>query len=311
MRNEHILVLMGGSSSEREVSLRSGKAVADALRKRFARVSEWDLSDTNADEIARLKPDAVFIALHGKGGEDGSIQQELEKMGFPYTGPGVEASRLCIDKILTKRRLLANQIPTPDFFEINESDDIQKSTEKAYKTLGLPLVLKASCQGSSIGTVIVRRAEELEKTVRELFLLGDTVLAEQFLSGMEVTVPIFGNDEVTVLPVIEIVSEGEFYDYQSKYTPGQSHHIIPARLDENSLETIRTLAADAYRVCGCRGLSRVDLILDDRKNPYVIEINTIPGMTETSLFPEAAEKAGICFPRLVEILIDLALEGHK
>lgn len=308
MRTEKILVLMGGESTEREVSLRSGKAVADALRQRFENVTELDLTRETIGEIGKIAPDCAFIALHGKGGEDGTVQGLLEWMGIPYTGPGTLASALCLDKMMTKKVLTLSGVPTPQFFSISPEADPKEAIGNAIRVLGLPLVLKANCQGSSIGVAILREREGAEETLRELFTYGDQVLAEKFLSGTELTVPVMGNEKLLVLPPIEITSSGKFYDYESKYTPGGSRHIIPARISAEVEKKVKAIAAKAYAETGCRGLARVDMMLDEKGDPFVIEINTSPGMTETSLFPDAARAAGIAFPELCETLVDLALE---
>lgn len=308
MRTEKILVLMGGESTEREVSLRSGKAVADALRQRFENVTELDLTRETIGEIGKIAPDCAFIALHGKGGEDGTVQGLLEWMGIPYTGPGTLASALCLDKMMTKKVLTLSGVPTPQFLNISPDANPKEAIGNAIRVLGLPLVLKANCQGSSIGVAILREREGAEETLKELFTYGDQVLAEKFLSGTELTVPVMGNEKLLVLPPIEITSSGKFYDYESKYTPGGSRHIIPARISAEVEKKVKAIAAKAYAETGCRGLARVDMMLDEKGDPFVIEINTSPGMTETSLFPDAARAAGIAFPELCETLVDLALE---
>ncbi len=308
MRTEKILVLMGGESTEREVSLRSGKAVAEALRQRFENVVELDLTRDTLNRITEIAPDCAFIALHGKGGEDGTVQGLLEWMGIPYTGPGTLASALCLDKIMTKKVLTLSGVPTPQFLCISPDADPKEAIGNAIRVLGLPLVLKANCQGSSIGVAILREREGAEEILKELFTYGDQVLAEKFLSGTELTVPVMGNDKLLVLPPIEITSSGKFYDYESKYTPGGSRHIIPARISPEVEKKVKAIAAKAYSETGCRGLARVDMMLDEKGDPFVIEINTSPGMTETSLFPDAAHAAGISFPELCETLVDLALE---
>ncbi len=308
MRNEKILVLMGGESTERQISLRSGKAVATALRERFANVEELDLTRETLGQLEKFKPDCAFITLHGKGGEDGTVQGVLEWMGIPYTGPGTLASALCLDKTMTKKVLSLSGIPTPDFLSISPDTDPKDAVENAIRVLGLPLVLKANCQGSSIGVAILREREGAAEILAELFTYGDQVLAEKFLSGTELTVPVMGNEKLLVLPPIEITSSGKFYDYESKYTPGGSQHIIPARICPEAEKKAKAIAAKAYSETGCRGLARVDMMLDEKGDPFVIEINTSPGMTETSLFPDAARAAGISFPELCEALVNLALE---
>lgn len=310
MRTEKILVVLGGTSTEREVSLRSGAAVAEALQKAGFQVETLDLQPDNLHKIAEIRPDLVFLALHGKGGEDGSVQGVLEWMQIPYTGSGILASAVCIHKILTKKLLRDSGIPTPRFLVIGKEAkaDPQKAAEKAIEALGLPLVLKACCQGSSIGTVIVRKKEDAGSALSSLFGYGDAILAEEFLSGKELTVPVLGNDVLETLPVIEITAENEFYDYDSKYTPGKSRHIIPARISQSVRKEAERLAKEAYRACGCRGFARVDIMLDAAEKPFVIEINTIPGMTAQSLFPDAARACGIPFPELVAKIVNFALE---
>jgi len=309
MKKQKILVIMGGKSTEREISLRSGAVVASALREAGFSVEELDLSKESLSRIAEISPDAAFIALHGKGGEDGAVQGLLEWMEIPYTGPGIAASAICLDKILTKKILSLSGVPTPEFVEIGqqEKENIPDVCEKAVRKLGLPLVLKACRQGSSIGTVIVKTKEEVAPALRELFSYGDSILAETFLSGMELSVPVMGNDKIEVLPIIQITSEGEFYDFESKYTPGKSTHIIPAPLTKKQEKAVSDVARRAYLATGCRGFSRVDVMLDETGEPQVIEINTVPGMTAASLFPDAARHAGIELPQLVERLILLAL----
>ena len=311
MRDQHILVLLGGKSTEREVSLRSGAAVAEALKERLSKVSTLDPAEENLEEIQKMRPDAVFIALHGKGGEDGTIQGYLEWLGIPYTGPGVMASAICMDKIMTKKVLLASNVATPPFCVIEKEAEPEAAMEKAIKEFSLPLVLKSPLQGSSIGTVILREKEAIPAALEELFSYGDTVLAEKFLSGTELTVPVMGNDSISALPVIEIVSEGQFYDYESKYTPGQSHHIIPARISPETQKKAAELAKKAYLATSCQGHARVDLMLDETGEPFVIEINTSPGMTALSLFPDAARHAGMSFADLCEELLLLSFEKER
>ncbi len=310
MESKHILVLYGGKSTEREVSLRSGKAVADALGKAGFRTTLFDPANDDLSSIPALGVDCAFIALHGIGGEDGAIQGLLEWFGIPYTGPGIAANAICLDKIMTKKVLMLSQVPTPDFLEFDKEaqKDPKACAKRALETLGLPVVLKACRQGSSIGTFIARKEDEIAGAIAQISTYGDNILAEAFLSGAELTVPILGNDTLLVLPVIEITSEGEYYDYHSKYTVGQSHHIIPARIREDQRKKVEEIACRAYLATGCRGLSRVDVMLSAEGEPHVIEINTVPGMTETSLFPDAAAAVGISFPELVKRLVELAME---
>lgn len=310
MEQKKVLVIMGGTSTEREVSLRSGEAVAKALAEAGYEAIPFDVRPDNVDKIKEINPDVAFLALHGKGGEDGTIQGLFEWMNLPYTGPGVASSAICMDKNLTKKVLMESGVTTPDFMEYEKTDGKSLETVKkeVLARLGLPVVVKSPSQGSSIGVVMVNKEEEFIPAIEECLKYGDKVLFEQFVDGIELTVPIIGNDELTVLPVIEIESENEFYDFESKYTQGMCRHIIPARIDEETKKSVEEMAKKAYRAALCRGISRIDFIVDKNGNPNVIEINTLPGMTEMSLFPDSARYAGITFPELTDKIVKLALE---
>ncbi len=312
MDNElKVIVVCGGISTEREVSLRSGAAVFEALvGYGYKNVELFDLTKDNLSSLIAKKPDIAFLALHGKGGEDGCIQGALSLAGIAYTGPGVEASAVCMNKILTKEVLRAHRLPTPKSLTLHRDECVDKTgvTERLLREIGLPMVLKSPCQGSSIGVVIVRDEQRIADAMAEIFSYGDLLLVEEFLDGVELTLPIFGNSELVVLPDIEITSENEFYDYEAKYTKGLCHHIIPARISDETREAVRDVGTRAYRALGCRGLSRIDFIVDSKKGPHIIEVNTIPGMTEMSLFPDAAREAGISFGELLSRLIELGLE---
>ena len=310
MSKEKVLVLMGGISTEREISLKSGTAIAKALVEAGYNVETLDIQPDNVSEIARINPDVIYLALHGKGGEDGCVQGMLEWMGIPYTGPGVAASAICMDKAITKKVLVQSGIPTPKSVEYtkDECEDKEKLKTELIEQLGLPMVLKSPCQGSSIGVVIVRDEESVSDAIEEVFKYGDIMLAEQFVAGVEISVPVVGNNNPEVFPIIEIVPTSEFYDFESKYTPGMSEHIIPARISSEATEKVNYYAKKAYEKTGCRGVSRIDFIVDENDNPYVIEINTIPGMTATSLVPDSARHLGIEFPQLVDKIVKLALE---
>lgn len=309
----HILVIYGGTSTEREVSLRSGAAIHQALQDRgFRNTVLFDLTADNAADIIRLKPDLAFLALHGKGGEDGSIQGLLELVGIPYTGSGIAASALCMDKILTKQLLTSAGIPTAPYLVIESPrlSDLERLCAEITHTIGLPAVVKAPCQGSSVGVYIVNCQSDLPAALEAAFGYGDRVLVERYLNGPEITVPLVGNADPRTLPLIEITSENEFYDYEAKYTAGMCHHIIPARIEDTVAAEVCRRACEAYRLTACRGFARVDFIIDRELGPCVVEINTIPGMTEMSLVPDSARAAGISFGALVEEICDLALEGH-
>ena len=312
MLDKRIAVVCGGVSTEREVSLRSGEAVYNALcRYGFENVILFDLKQDNIMQLLAEKPDICFLALHGKGGEDGCIQGLLELAQIPYTGPGVEASAVCMNKILTKQVLEAAGLPTAKFAVLQKEDagDLEQVADMLVEKVGLPMVVKSPCQGSSIGVIMVKERAEMPEAIREIFSLGDRLLAEQFLRGTEITLPILGNEEVTVLPDIEITSEREFYDYTAKYTSGLCHHIVPARISEADRKKAQEIGRKAYKVLGCRGLSRIDFIIDEKQGPMVIEVNTLPGMTEMSLFPDSARAAGISFENLVAKIVELGLEA--
>lgn len=302
MLSKNVLVVCGGNSSERDISLRSGEAVFNGLKKGGIKSVElFDLKSDNIGDIIKLHPDIVYLALHGQGGEDGCIQGMLELARIPYTGPQVAASAICMNKILTKQLLSASGIPTANFIckDRDECDNIQALSAELITKLGLPLVLKSPCQGSSIGVVLVKSEAELKAAVKEVLKYGNRILCEEYLSGTEITLPILGNEILTLLPEVEILSEREFYDKQAKYTSGLCRHITPARISKAEREQVRKLGLKAYRTLGCVGVSRIDLIVDKDKGPMIIEVNTCPGMTETSLLPDSAKAAGISFEELV------------
>lgn len=314
LKDLRITVIYGGVSSEREVSLRSGKAVYGALtRGGFRNVALFDLTRESIGELARLNTDVAYLALHGKGGEDGCVQGMLELLGIPYTGSGVEASACCMDKIRTKELLLYAGLPTPKFAKLTEAQcaDRRKTAQMLAEKIGLPLVLKSPCEGSSIGVYIAKGVDEAEEYIGEIFRYGDMLLCEEFADGVELTLPILGNEAPRALPIIEITSENEFYDFESKYTEGMCRHIIPARISEKDGETVAEIGKKAYAALGCRGLSRIDFIIDKQKGPMVIEINTLPGMTDMSLFPDSARYAGISFEELVAEVVGYAAQYYK
>ena len=310
----NVLVVCGGTSSERAISLRSGRAVLDALADYgYTNAALFDLRADNMAEILAAYPDVVFLTLHGKGGEDGCIQGFLELAGIPYTGSGVEASAVCMNKILTKQVLEVMGLPTAAFSVIRkerlEAEGVRAIAKELTDKIGLPMVLKAPCEGSSIGVSIVRDEKELLRAIPEIFNYDDRLLAEEFLTGTEITLPILGNKELMVLPDIEITSEREFYDYTAKYTQGMCNHIIPARISQEARERVRQIGKEAYSVLNCRGLARIDFIVDEKKGPVIIEVNTLPGMTEMSLFPDSARAMGISFPELCHHILSLSLES--
>ncbi|MEW6541312.1 MAG: D-alanine--D-alanine ligase [Bacillota bacterium] len=299
-------VLMGGLSAEREVSLRSGRAVCAALESRGYEVVPIDVDRDVAQTIRETGIELAFIALHGPLGEDGAVQGLLELLGIPYTGSGVLASALAMDKIATKKMLAHAGLPVPEFRKVEAGD--AEGVRAAVAGLGLPVVVKPLAQGSSLGVYIVDREEDVGVRIADAAAYGGPrVLLEKFIAGPELTAAVLGNRDPWVLPLIEIVSATGKYDYESKYTPGLSEHLIPPRVPREVQERVSDLALRAYLALGCRGFARVDLIVPGDE-AYILEINTIPGLTDVSLFPDAARAAGMSFADLVERLVLLAQE---
>src|SRR5665647_288879 len=309
MAKQRVLVLMGGYSEEREVSLRSGAAVLKALHNLGYVAEELDLKGSPVQGIVDYKPDLVFVALHGKDGEDGTVQGLLEILGIPYTGSGVASSAIGINKVLTKKMLIYEGIPTAPFAILKKHAYLapEIETQALLANIGLPMVIKAATQGSSIGTYIVREANVILTALEAAFTYDPEVLVEKFIDGTEVTSTVIGNEEPEVLPLIEITSANEFYDFESKYTPGMCSHIIPARVAQPIQDQIAELSKRVYKALDCRGYARIDYIIDKNGQPFVLEINTIPGMTEMSLVPDAARAAGISFEELVDKIVQLGM----
>ncbi len=307
-----IVVVMGGPSTEAEVSRRSGTAILNALKSKGYNAEGLELDPVNfPKQIVESGADFVFNALHGRFGEDGIIQGTLDMLGIPYTSSGVKAAAVTMDKVATKRFFMAEGIPTPRAhtyfrFEYGKRD----LSEEILQEFGLPVVVKASSQGSSIGVIIVEKAEELDSALQEAFKYDSEILVEEFIKGRELTVAVWGNEEhYETLPIIEITTVTGRYDYETKYKVGASSHIIPAPIPEEVAKAVNSIAIRACAVCGCVGMARVDFMLDEMNEPYAIEINTVPGMTETSLVPDAGRAAGIEFPELCSRI--LAMAGYR
>lgn len=305
-----IAVLMGGRSAEREVSLNTGEQVMAALRERGAEAFALDPIDLSfIDELRAQRPDVVFVCLHGRYGEDGTVQGLLELLGLPYVGSGVLASALAMDKVASKHMFAACGVPTPEYAVVVREEPW--SVEELVAAVGERCVVKPASEGSAIGVSIVHELKELSGAVAAAFEHDDVVLVERFVDGVEVTVGVLGSARPFALPTLEIVPEHEFYDYESKYVPGMSRHIIPARIPETAQQRCAELAVAAHRALGCRGVSRTDIIVEPGGAAWVLEVNTIPGMTRTSLLPDAARAAGIEFPDLCALLVGYALEGRS
>ncbi len=296
---KRIAVLKGGPSSEREVSLRTGAAVAVALRSLGYEVEEVDVTGREVNLPAGI--DFVFLALHGTFGEDGTVQAILEARGVPYTGCGIAASRLAFDKEASKDLFRAAGIPTPSGFVVSRGGEFRD-----VLAMAMPVVVKPSRQGSTVGMSFVFSTEEIEPALKKAWEFDSHVLVEQFVKGREFTVGILGNQ---ALPPVEIVPKHGFYDYDNKYTAGATDYYCPARIDDETTRRIQKAAFLAHRVLCCQVYSRVDVMLDQEGRPFVLEVNTIPGMTATSLLPKAAAAAGIDFPGLCRRILELSAEA--
>lgn len=307
-----VALVLGGKSAEREISLRTGEQVGVALRCKGHEVVALDLDDELVPALQREKPDVVFIALHGRYGEDGCLQGLLEILGIPYVGSGVLASALAMDKIMSKKLFRLEGLTCPRSIAVTR-DDVEQTGEgglvkAVQETLGFPAIVKPRREGSTIGLSLVREPGSLRDALARAFEYDSDAMVEEYIRGTEITVGVLGNREARALPVIEIVSATGLYDYEAKYTKGLSEHIIPARVPDDTYRAAQDAAVRAHKAMGCRGMSRADFIVGPGGVPYILEVNTIPGMTETSLLPDAARAAGIEFPDLVDMLIDFALE---
>jgi len=307
LKDKKIAVLCGGRSGERDVSLRSGQRVFDSLKKQKFDVVRLDLEDDLISTLKKKKIDLVYIALHGRFGEDGCVQGMLEVAHIPYTGSKVLASALAMNKLAAKRIFDAVGIPTPRFREINAASDIKQEAEKLRRTFPFPLVIKPVSEGSSLGVSIIKENDDLERTLEKTVRDYKDVFIEEFIKGREVTVGIIGREEDRqALPVLELVPRKEFYDFEAKYTSGMTEFILPARLPKALYKKTQATALAAHRALGCYGVSRVDIIVSADHTPYVTEINSSPGMTEHSDLPAEAAHAGISFDELVVKILESA-----
>lgn len=280
-------VLMGGVSSERDVSLRSGRAVLEALRRKGVEAIALEVGEDLVQRVLEAKIDVAFVALHGRLGEDGTVQGLLELLGIPYTGSGVLASALAMNKLKAKMIFKANSIPTPDFVPLEREKDVD---------FPLPWVVKPASEGSTIGVTVVEREEELAEAVELARRYDEEVFIERFIPGKELTVAVVDG---RAFEVIEVAPKTGIYDYQAKYTPGMTDYLIPATVPEQKRKEAKALGLRAYEALGCWGCARVDMRMEEDGKIWVLEVNTIPGMTETSLVPKAAAYEGVSFDDLV------------
>lgn len=306
----HVGILMGGYSSEREISLKSGKAVSDALVGCGLNVSPIDITEKDhkkiEEQIKASRLEVAFITLHGKLGEDGTIQSILEGLNIAYTGSGVEASQLALNKAKAQVVFRQNRLPVAPHQILNQDDILDFS--RSSSELGLPLVIKPASEGSSIGVSIISKEEEWNPALEKAFSYSSQVLVEQFIKGREVTVSLIGHE---ALPIVEIKTKAGFFDYSAKYQSPETEYIVPAQLDPQKAKEIQDIAVQAFDVLGCQDFGRVDLMLDEGLKPYILEVNTIPGFTQTSLLPKAAKCKGYSFTDLCIKLLDLAYGKKK
>jgi D-alanine-D-alanine ligase len=297
-----VAVLLGGKSAEREVSLNSGGMVLNALRSRGVNASPFDPAERGLDALIDEKFDRVFIALHGRFGEDGTVQGILEWLGIPYTGSGVLASALAMDKLRTKRIWAAEKLPTPKYELLDKETNFRISARR----LGVPLMVKPASEGSSIGMSKVTAASKLEDAYKLAAKYDRVVLAEEFVDGIELTGAILGEQ---ALPLIKLETPRDFYDYEAKYLANDTRYIVPSGLPAKKERELQELCLAAFRTLGCHGWGRVDLMLNRRGRPFLLEVNTSPGMTDHSLVPMAARAVGLSYADLCVKILEAAHVG--
>jgi len=312
---EKIAVLMGGRSLERDVSLVSGERVSDALTERGYKVLALDVTPDLVSTLRAERPDAVYIALHGKHGEDGTIQELLEFLGIPYTGPGVAASALAWNKAVSKRLFARAGIPTPAWVTFTADAFKQAGAATALDLVphavgGFPVAVKPAEQGSALGLARVTEADALPEALLSALSYGDAAIVEKWIDGRELAVSVLdGPEGRRVLPPVEMVPKSGLFDFNAMYTPGETDYYVPARLDPAKEAEVVELAEAVHVLLGCERVSRVDMVVGADDVPYVLEVNTSPGMTETSLLPMAAAAVGIDFQELVESMVRSTLDG--
>lgn len=294
----NIGVLMGGVSAEREISLKTGEAIVKALRVRGYDVCPIDVGYDIAERLISEQIRVAFIALHGRFGEDGTIQGMLEIMRIPYTGSGVLASALSLDKIMSKQIFAAHAIPTPASQILQATEGVKEAVQKL--NFPFPMVVKPASEGSTIGVTIVHDKEGLAQAIEHARQYDHRLLFEEYIKGKEITLGVLNGQ---TLPIIEIAPKGGFYDYRAKYTKGETAYILPPSIPPETHEEAERIGLEAYTALGCEGCARVDMMADEKGESFVLEVNSMPGMTETSLVPKAAHFAGIDFPELVERIL--------
>ena len=312
-----VALLKGGSSLERQVSLRSAARVQDALERLGHDVVPIDVDSSLVEQLRDSHADVAFVALHGRGGEDGTVQELLEIVGMPYTGSGVLACMRCMDKVLTKHLLVLAGIPTPDFFAFSEVAFREFGAADALpaieERLGFPIVVKPAAQGSALGIEFAATPEDVPQALIAAFSYDDRVLLERHVKGRELAVGLLETSNgVEALPIVEArPREGYRFDFEARYEIGKTDYICPAELSSAVTAKAQELAVATYELLGCYGFARIDMMLPEEGSPQVLEAQAIPGLTETSLFPQAAEAAGVSFDQLVERLVELALSRSE
>lgn len=301
---------MGGKSSEHEVSLLTGGEVVKNLNRKKYIVKPLVISKDGKglEQIYKIKNiDVVFIAMHGPYGEDGTIQGMLELLGYKYTGSGVLASAIGMDKIMFRKLMDNEGITIPKYLVVKHGENFKNIHKVLRKT---PYFVKPHNQGSSVGASIVHKQKDLGKALKMAHKFSNLALVDEYINGIELTCGIMGNDKPYALPIVEIVAKNDFFDYESKYTESGAEELVPARINKKLTTKIQNIALQVYKSVGARGFARVDFILKNKKDPYVLEINTIPGLTPMSLFPKEANAAGISYPRLLATIIEYATQRN-
>lgn len=304
LKDKTVGVMMGGLSSERDISVKSGRSVRENLAKDGWNAVALELVSESVDEIKKLilenAIDVVFIAMHGGFGEGGDLQRILDNMGVPYVGSGYHSSRLAMDKVASHKLFEEAGLNVPKHLAVNKGEILNRDSLK------YPVVVKPSRQGSSIGITFVNSDGKLNEAIETAFKFDDSILIEEFIKAREMTVAVLDG---RALPVVEIIPKSGFFDFQAKYQKGLTDYVCPAQLDAEIIRRMQSDAVTAWQVLKCRHLCRVDMLLDEKNDPYVLEVNTIPGMTETSLFPKAAAADGLTFEKLCSDLVKLALSS--
>ncbi|KHE67161.1 D-alanine--D-alanine ligase [Halobacillus sp. BBL2006] len=309
-----IAVLYGGTSGEREVSLSTGQGIIKALKNKGHEVTGIDFSPEKITEVLQLNVDLVFIGLHGRFGEDGRIQGLLDMLNIPYVGSGVLASALAMDKAKSKQIFASNGIQTAKSktYDVTDNSLLQEIGDDVKHSFSLPFVIKPNQEGSTLGLTIVKEENQIAEAIATAANSDSIILVEDYVGGREVTVPVVGLKGIEkALPVIEIIPKNDYYDFDSKYKPGGSEHIVPAKIDKSLTDQLQKEAVLAHQLLGCEVYSRVDFIINENNQPIILEVNTLPGMTPTSLFPDSAQEIGWNYDDLIQKFVELSSAGKK